>query len=137
MRALLQQLLLSAGEVLFFLREQLLRAARWLFNHVIEPVVVRLHVHGVFEAAGFVEIDEPDFTLDPIPTHRASLASAIAALQQRVDATPPDELIDRRLASMSLLSALLAQEPPLPEAREDAPVADAWASIDTRGLLGL
>lgn len=36
------------------LREQLLRAARWLFNHVIEPVVVRLHVHGVFEAAGWL-----------------------------------------------------------------------------------
>jgi len=36
------------------LREQLLRTARWLFNHVIEPVAVRCHCWGVFEAAAWL-----------------------------------------------------------------------------------
>jgi len=36
------------------LREQLLRLARWLFRRVIEPLCVRLHVYGVFEAAAWL-----------------------------------------------------------------------------------
>jgi len=36
------------------LRARLLRAARWLFHNVIEPLAVRLHVYGAFEAAAWL-----------------------------------------------------------------------------------
>ena len=102
-----------------------------------------IHTARVFEQAGFEEVVEVDFSVlgagGPIPTHRARLASAIAALQKRVDSAPEDEPIVRRMAKMSLLAELLQQPPPpaAPEQPEQAPSTNAWASFDASRLQGL
>ena len=102
-----------------------------------------IHTARVFEQVGFEEVVEVDFSVlgagGPIPTHRARLASAIAAVQKRVDSAPEDEAIVRRMAKMSLLSELLQQPPPpaSPEQSAQTPSTNAWASLDASRLQGL
>jgi hypothetical protein len=104
-------------------------------------VAADIHTRAIFEALGFIEIDdsEIDFAAlassGAIVTHCARLPSTILALRQRVD-TATDAPLNRRVTWMTMLAELLKQAP-LPSSEiidsdgEEPPSGgrDPWASM--------